>query len=283
MLPVPTLDHVVVNVRDQMDLAVDTYRRLGFTMTPRGYHTLGSMNHLAMFGTDYLELIAVDPQAAKPRADVMQFPCGLNGLVFGTEDSAATYAACAAAGVAVAPPVEFSRPVVLPEGTRDAVFRTVHLAPGTIPSGRIYFCQHFTRDLVWRDEWRQHANGVVGIERAMIVADDIDAPADVFARMFGADAVVPIAGGRRLAVGLTSFDIITPTACADRFGDAAPAPGGRAQYMAGLSLRCRSLDQVAAALTAGGITGWLRSDRRVLVPAQSAMGTALEFTVAALD
>ena len=59
--PVPTLDHVVVNVRDRIDAAAETYRRLGFTLTPRGYHTLGSMNHLAMFGTDYLELIAVKP------------------------------------------------------------------------------------------------------------------------------------------------------------------------------------------------------------------------------
>ena len=281
MLPVPTLDHVVVNVRDQMEPAVDTYRRLGFTMTPRGYHTLGSMNHLAMFGTDYLELIAIDPQAERPRADVMQFPCGLNGLVFGSEDSDATYAACAAAGVPVTPPVEFSRPVALPDGARDAVFRTVHLAPGTIPSGRIYFCQHFTRDLVWRDEWRQHANGVIGIERAIIVAEDTGTPAAVFARMFGTDAVTPIAGGQRLAVGLTSFDIITPATCAARFGDAAPAADGRAQYMAGLTLRCRGLGRVVDALTAGCIVGWQRSADRVLVPATAAMGALLEFTVAA--
>src|SRR5437764_693725 len=60
--PIPTLDHVVINVRDRIDEGAATYRRLGFTLTERGYHTLGSMNHLAMFGTDYLELIAApDP------------------------------------------------------------------------------------------------------------------------------------------------------------------------------------------------------------------------------
>jgi catechol 2,3-dioxygenase-like lactoylglutathione lyase family enzyme len=36
--PVPTIDHVVVNVRDRIDEAAETYRRLGFTLTPRGYH-----------------------------------------------------------------------------------------------------------------------------------------------------------------------------------------------------------------------------------------------------
>ena len=35
---------------------------------------------------------------------------------------------------------------------------TVRLMPGTVPDGRLYFCHHFTRDLVWRDEWRHHAH-----------------------------------------------------------------------------------------------------------------------------
>ena len=39
-LPVPTLDHVVINARDDMDRAADIYRRLGFTLTERGYHSL---------------------------------------------------------------------------------------------------------------------------------------------------------------------------------------------------------------------------------------------------
>jgi hypothetical protein len=86
-LPVATLDHVVINARDDMDRAADIYRRLGFTLTERGYHSLGSMNHLAMFGTDYLELIAVPKGATSGRLDLLDFPFGLNGLVFGSEDS----------------------------------------------------------------------------------------------------------------------------------------------------------------------------------------------------
>ena len=52
------IDHVVILVRD-LDRAEDTYSRLGFTLTPRGYHTLGSQNHCLMFGTNYVELLAV--------------------------------------------------------------------------------------------------------------------------------------------------------------------------------------------------------------------------------
>src|SRR6185312_13223149 len=193
-LPVPTLDHVVVNVRDRIDEGLEAYRRLGFTLTPRGYHTLGSMNHLAIFGTDYLELIAARPGDTR-RSEVLEAPFGLNGLVFGTEDSASAYAALDGAGVPVEPPLEFSRPVELAQGSRDAKFRTVRLKPGVTQVGRLYFCHHFTRDLVWRDEWRHHANGAIGVARAVIAARDPSVLGALFRRMFGADAVRAIDGG----------------------------------------------------------------------------------------
>ncbi len=278
-LPIPTLDHVVVNVRDQIDAGADAYRRLGFTLTPRGYHTLGSMNHLAMFGTDYLELIAV-PLGNTTRPDILSSPIGLNGLVFGTEDSAAVHAALTAAGVSCGPPLQFSRPVTLDDGSSgDATFRTVTLTAGTVPAGRIYFCHHLTRDLVWRDEWRHHANGAIGIARAVIAARDPAASAAVFARMFGADAVRDIAGGFSLAVGLSRFDLLWPEAVASQFGGAAPVDDDRAEAMAALTIRTRSLDRAASALAAGQIEGVWRDGERIVVPASAAFGCAMEFVV----
>ena len=275
-LPVPTLDHVVINVRDRVDDGAETYRRLGFTLTPRGYHTLGSMNHLAMFGTEYLELIAA-PAGDTRRQEILSAPDGLNGLVFGTEDSDRTYATLRAAGVPVDPPQQFSRPVELPGGARDATFRTVRLTPGTVAAGRLYFCHHLTRDLVWRDEWRHHANGVIGVARAVIAAREPAALGATFRRMFGADAVRDTADGCTLAVGLASFDVLTPAALAREFGDAAPDGGGRAEYMAALAFRTHSLDTAAAALAAGGIAGVRRDARHVVVPAGAAFGALLEF------
>lgn len=275
MLPLPTLDHVVVNVRDQLDEAVEKYRRLGFTMTPRGFHTLGSMNHLAIFGADYLELIAARPGDDR-RAEILSAPFGLNGLVFGTEDSASVYAALHEARVPVEPPLEFSRPVELSSGPSDATFRTVRLTPGTVPAGRIYFCHHFTRNLVWRDEWRHHANGVIGIARAVIVARDPSKLAALFARMFGDDAVRHRGENNSLLVGLSRFDLLTPDAAAAEFGDAAPADNGREEYMAALSLRTRSLDRTAAALQTGRIV-MRRDTDRILVSPSETFGVTLEF------
>jgi hypothetical protein len=271
--PIPTLDHVVVNVRDRIDEGADAYRRLGFTLTPKGFHTLGSMNHLAMFGTDYLELIAAQPGDTR-RPEIMDAPEGLNSLVFGSEDSAATYAALRDAGVPVFPPGEFSRPVALPEGNRDAVFRTVRLTPDAVPAGRLYFCHHFTRDLVWRDEWRHHENGAIGIARAVISADDPSAFGALFRRMFGDDSVRPIDGGLTLGVGLSRFDVVSPRTLAIEFGDAAPDAGGRNSFMAALVLRTRSLDAAWQATEAAGA----RRDRgRVIVPASAAFGATLAF------
>lgn len=275
-LPVPTLDHVVVNVRDRIDAGLETYRRLGFTMTPRGYHTLGSMNHLAIFGTEYLELIAAPPGETR-RAEILAAPFGLDGLVFGTENSASVYAALKAAGVPVEPPLEFSRPVELAEGSGDARFRTVRLTPGTVPAGRIYFCHHFNRDLVWRDEWRHHANGAVGISRAVIVARDPSVLGRLFARMFGDDAVRQTRTGRSLTVGLSQFDVIPPAELVREYGDAAPQAEGRDDFMAALIIRTRSLDQAAAALAAGNVTGVKREAERIVVPASQTFGVTLEF------
>ncbi len=275
-LPVPTLDHVVVNVRDRIDEGADAYRRLGFTLTPRGYHTLGSTNHLAMFGTEYLELIAA-PAGDTRRQEILAAPQGLNGLVWGTEDSNRTYEVLLAAGVPVEPPQQFSRPVELADGPRDATFRTVRLASGTTPAGRLYFCHHLTRDLVWRDEWRHHPNGVIGVMRAVIAARDPASLGGLFGRMFGAGTVREIADGCRLLVGLSQFDVITPAALQRDFGVAAPDGDGRAEFMAALTLRTRSLETVADALQTGGIVAAVRERDRIVVPASVAFGTVLEF------
>ena len=276
ILPVPTLDHVVVNVHDRMDEAQVLYRRLGFTLTPRGYHSLGSVNHLAIFGTDYLELIGTPPGGGG-RQDILGWPTGLNGLVWGTDDSASVAAALAAAGVECSPPNAFTRPVEMAGGTRDAVFRTVRLPNTATPAGRLYFCQHYSRDLVWRDEWRRHANGAVGVLEAVIAAEDPGRIAALFGRMFGASAMRAISGGWRLAVGLSRFDVVDPRELAARFGMAVPQAQGRREWMAALVLRTSSVDMAMAALRGGGVALSAATPDRVLVGPGETMGVTLAF------
>jgi hypothetical protein len=276
-LPVPTLDHVVINARDEMDRSAEIYRRLGFTLTERGYHSLGSTNHLAMFGTDYLELIAIPKGATSGRLDILNYSFGLNGLVFGSEDSAVTYGALSKAGVPVEPPVEFTRPVKYDGGQGDARFRTVRMKAGVPPYGRVYYCHHFTRDLVWRDEWRHHGNGAVAVARALIVEPDPAKGAKLYADMFGPEAVRDIKGGKTVVIGNSRFDILTPAALKEQFGDAVPDAEGRPAYMAGLTLRTTSLAKAAQALQAGKIAGVKQDKDRIVVPAKEAVNAVLEF------
>lgn len=274
-LPFPTLDHVVINVRDRLDEAETLYRRLGFCLTPRGYHTLGSMNHLAIFGTDYLELIAVPP-GKTDRNDILGYPAGLNALVFGCEDSDALYAALADVGAPIQTPNDFSRPVAYEGGSGDAAFRTTRLLPAAFPAGRLYFCEHRTRNLVWRDEWRRHPNGVVGVACTTTVTPEPERFATLMRQMFGADLVRPVEGGFRLVMGLSSFDAVTPGEAARRYGDAAPDAAGRSDFMACLRFRVADLDETAAVLARGGIL-FDRIGGTLRVAAGETMGATLEF------
>lgn len=275
-LPLPTLDHVVINVRDRLDEAEALYRRLGFHLTPRGHHTLGSMNHLAIFGTDYLELIAVPP-GKTDRNDILAYPAGLNALVFGCEDSDALYATLSGIGAPIQTPNDFARPVEFDGGSGNAAFRTTRLLPAAFPAGRLYFCEHRTRNLVWRDEWRRHANGVVGVVCTTTVTPEPKHFAALMRQMFGVELVRPVEGGFRLMMGLSSFDAITPTQAASSYGHAAPDPAGRNDYMACLVFRVTDLDRTAAALESGGIP-FDRSDGKIRVAAAQTMGATLEFT-----
>ena len=272
---IPALDHVVINARDRLDEAAATYHRLGFSLTPRGHHTLGSVNNLAILGTDYLELLGVPP-GADGRTDVLDWPAGLNGLVFKTFDSDGAFAALQGAGVPVLPPQAFSRPVEMPGGPRDAAFRTVRLQREAVPAGRVFFCHHLTPELVWHDPWRRHPNGALGIPRAVVCAAAPSMLGDLFARMFGGEHVRQTAEGCRLLAGLASIDVVSPAALDAEFGADAPESAGREQFMAALTLRTLSLDLASRALQDGCIAA-RRDEAGVTVAAATACGVTLLF------
>src|SRR5438045_4008489 len=176
-----------------MDEAAAIYRALGFQLTPRGHHTLGSMNHLALFATDYLELLGFGEGRMRP--ELAPFPVGLNGLVFKTEDADTVFAHAQAEGLPILPVQAFSRPVALAGGAQDARFRTTRLDPTKIAMGRVYFCEHRTPELVWRPEWQAHPNGAYAIARVIVATGDPRRTASLFDALFGPQAVVERAGG----------------------------------------------------------------------------------------
>jgi hypothetical protein len=166
------IDHVVIAV-GELDKAAADFERFGFTLTPRGKHSTGSENHCIMFERDYFELLGV-PVAHPATRHYQEFlgkGDGLAAIALATDDAQGFADELAADGIAVDAPVDFSRPVPLAQGTRDAAFRITQVAPAATPAGRVFACQHFTREVVWRPEYLQHPNQVTGLERIVAVAD----------------------------------------------------------------------------------------------------------------
>ncbi len=254
MAELAKLDHTVINVRYDMDEAAERFAALGFHLTDRGYHTLGSINHLMMFGSDYLELIGL-PQDAKGsqsgRPDIENAPLGINGLVFKTADVDETYAHLQTIGMAGDPPKSFSRPVELPEGASDACFRTVHVRHDAFPGGRVYFCEHGTPELVWRSEWQSHANGVQAMPEFVVASSDHGREADDMAKLLRAD----VAGsGEQVSVPLdgAAISFMSPGAYRERYDDRASSMVERSSIFGAIVMQVNDLEPVRrVAQTAG--------------------------------
>ena len=206
------LDHVVINALRETDAAEALFAALGFALTPRGYHTLGSVNHLMMTPGAYLEIVGV-PSEGRQRQEVLDSPLGLNGIVLQTRSADDTFARLVADGFDPLPPMDFSRPVTLDGAEHQAAFRTVRLRPDFFGGGRVYFCQHLTPELVWRPEWLEHPNGFLSIDLVEVESTEPEATADRFARAFGG-SLVP--GGAPCRVRLDDSEIHIHQGPADR-------------------------------------------------------------------
>jgi hypothetical protein len=271
----PVLDHVVIDARERIDEAMRCFSALGFQLTPRGHHTLGSVNHLAMFATDYFELLGFGEDGAA-RPELGGFPVGLNGLVFKTNDAVLVHRHAQAAGLPILPVQSFSRPVTLDGATKDARFRTIRLDPTKIPMGRVYFCEHLTPDLVWRPEWQAHPNGAGAIARVLVATPDPRRTAALFRDLFGAAAIADRDGRQVMSAGTAQVELTVPKTIAAEFGEAAAEPAGRREYLAALEIKVRSLDDAAQRL--GAVAGGRSEARRLVVPAVAAFNTTIVFS-----
>jgi catechol 2,3-dioxygenase-like lactoylglutathione lyase family enzyme len=274
--PVAGIDHVVICVHD-LERARATYARLGFGLTPRGHHTLGSQNHCIMFGRDYIELLAVPrPHPANQYfTDFLSSGDGLAAIALASDDADAAHAAFRHAGIEAAAPVDFSRPVELPGGARDARFRILQLPAGQTPGCRMFVCQHFTRDVVWRPEYQAHALGATGLAAVAVVVEDPEATAPAYAGIFG---VAP----RHIEEGLLVETGSAPIALATRWklghrlhGVALPARPR--PLLAALFIRVVDRARAAQVLRKGGFDPVALADGSYAIGADQAHGVALVF------
>jgi len=263
------VDHVVVLVHD-LDRAADAYARMGFQLTPRGYHTLGSQNHCIMFGSDYIELLAVPKPhpAMQYFTDFLAVGEGLGAIALATENAAGAHAELAASGVAADVPLDFSRPV---EDLGDAKFRIVQLPPELTPGCRMFLCQHFTRGLVWRSGSAAHAIGATQVAGMAVIAPD----ARGYESMLG-ERAKPIQEGVRVDTGSAPIAICDEERLRRRLGDAT-LPTRARPVVAALFLRVADRSRAAAILRKGGFAPVTLKDGSYAVGADQAHGVAVVF------
>jgi catechol 2,3-dioxygenase-like lactoylglutathione lyase family enzyme len=179
------IDHVVIAVKD-LELAIKSYRQLGFTVVPGGRHAgLGTSNALIAFADGaYLELIAFSPPV--PAAldlwySAIAWGGGLVDFCAQSDDLEGDVAVFRRAGAVIGAPFVMER--VRPDGytVRWTLATTQGASRGVIP--------FFIRDTTPRDERvprdRKHENGVIGISSLSIVVRNKTEVAEIYAKALG--------------------------------------------------------------------------------------------------
>ena len=169
MLDNLNLDHIAINVKENMDEAYQLFSELGFTLTPRGYHSLGSINHSMVFNNDYLELIGTPRGKPVTRPELKKAKIGINGLVFKSDNIKKTYQHLVNVRLSNVPTRCFSRPVEINGIKREAKFETVSIKDNIFKAGRVYFCNHLIPNLVWIPEYKSHKNNVFEISEITVI------------------------------------------------------------------------------------------------------------------
>jgi catechol 2,3-dioxygenase-like lactoylglutathione lyase family enzyme len=272
------IDHAVIMVRD-LDKAAENWKRLGFTVSPRGTHSahMGSGNYTMMLDPDYLELLGVlaPTEHNAPARAFLDKREGIERVAFTAVDSAAGAEEIRARGYPPVGPTDFERPVTMPNGAISAAkFRTFQWPTAEAPAGmRIFACQHKTRETVWIPELMRHANGAKRLRKILLVAPDPASEAAHLARMIDREAkaesdgahIVPSGGDR------ADFVFLTKAQLGKRYLET-PLTALPERGAAGLVIAA----DLAAAEKALGSAG-VRSGGGICVPPAAANGTLLAF------
>jgi hypothetical protein len=277
------IDHAVVVVGD-LDKAAENWKRLGFTVSPRGTHTakMGSGNITIMLDPDYLELLGILVETdhnAPTRAFLARRGEGIERIAFTAVDSAAGAEEIRARGYEPVGPVDFERPVTMPDGSLSAAkFRIFQWPIAEAPGGlRIFACQHKTRETVWIPELMKHANGAMRLKQVLVVSPEAETDAAHLARMIDRDVRAESDGATAVPSGSDRADFIFLSK--DQLGrryPQVPLAGLPERGGAGLVLATSDLAAAEKAIGSAGV----RSRDAVCVAPATANGALLAFVEA---
>ncbi|MEV7093618.1 VOC family protein [Amycolatopsis sp. NPDC051045] len=196
------------------------YEELGFTLSPPSRHFASltdggellpscTANRCACFGDSFLELIGIvdeaagDPWRVLPILDARGD--GLHGCSFGVDDSEDAERRLRKAGLSTSGVLSLQRDVELPEGTRTARFRSVHIRRDRTPEGILHTAEHLTPAYVHQPRYLDHPNGARAVAGILLVVPDDEA--GEYRKRYDV-----ITQGRKLVeiVGASDLDAVLP-------------------------------------------------------------------------
>jgi hypothetical protein len=279
------IDHLIICVRDLAQAALN-FRSLGFTPTPAGVHPFGTSNHLAMFGNNFLELLAVTDAAAVPAAAPGRFSFaahhqnflataeGMSMLAWHSADAHADAARFAANGMGAYAPFDFGRDAVLPAGgTARVEFSLAFATDPTMPGIAFFTCQQrHPPEMFWKPEYQRHPNGALRVVEVVMSAPEPAAHRDFLERI--TETTAELAPGR-LTVGRTGdrVTVLSPLEIARRLPGL--AVGGSPHFCAA-RLAVADLNATKRALKSNGVDFQV-TEGVLLIPPAASHGLALEF------
>jgi len=244
------IDHVVIAVRD-LDSTQDTFRRMGFTLTPRGHHTLG--RRITASCSARIIRVADVPQRLPGREyyyDFARIGDGLAAVALKTDNARGRFRRTHCGRARSFRTGRFFAPGATGRGSENRIISHHPAGAGADSGGQVFLCQHFTRSVVWRPEYQTHANTATGLAALAIVSADVSATAAAYERLFDVKARA-ISEGLLIDTGDTPIVVASEPALAKRL----PGVWISARHqpcMAALFIRVTDRDMAERTLCAGG-------------------------------
>jgi hypothetical protein len=277
------IDHAVVMVKE-LDKAAEHWKRLGFTVSPRGTHSahMGSGNYTIMFDPDYMELLGVLTETehnAPARAFLAKHGEGIERVALTAIDSVAGAEEIRARGYTPIGPTDFERPVTMPNSSLSAAKIQNFSMAGCGSAGRradLRLPAQDARDRLDSRPDEAHANGARRLRQVLIATPEPANDAAHLSRMIDREARSEQDGGVAVPSGADRADFVFLTKDQlSRRCPGVPLQGLPDRGGAGLVIAA----DLAATEKAFGSAG-VRSGGSICIPPASANGTLLAFVMA---
>ncbi|MDH5247098.1 MAG: hypothetical protein OEW98_11625, partial [Betaproteobacteria bacterium] len=153
--------------------------------------------------------------------------------------------------------------------------RIVQLPVAQTPGCRTFLCQHFTRALVWRPEYRVHPLGAQAIAAVAVITDELHDSAARYAAIFD-DRPAPIAEGLLVQTGTAPIALTSRWKLGHRL-DGTGLPLRAKPLVGALFVRVADRAHAAEQLRRGGFSPIAQRDGSYAVSAEEACGVTLVF------